>query len=70
MKLPRVPQFTEDDINAAIGLAKEPAVFKAAVEYNTRYLHGEVSRTGTDMPVSEKTLQGRIWCIYINFIRF
>jgi Uncharacterized conserved protein len=44
MKLPEVPQFTEDEINTAIGLARDPAVLKAAVEYNTRYLFWEELR--------------------------
>jgi Fic family protein len=44
MKLPAVPQFTPDELNAAIGLAQDPAVLKTAVEYNTRYLHWEELR--------------------------
>lgn len=44
MKLPRVPQFTEKDINEAISLAKNPEVLKAAVDYNTRYLHWDELR--------------------------
>jgi len=44
MKLPEVPQFAEDEINTAIGLARDPAVLKAAVECNTRYPHWEELR--------------------------
>ena len=44
MKLPRVPQFSEKDMNEAISLAKNPEVLKAAVEYNARYLHWDELR--------------------------
>jgi len=44
MKLPKVPQFTDDDISAALTLARNPEVLEAAVQYNTRYLHWEELR--------------------------
>lgn len=44
MKLPRVPQFTGNDINEAISLAKNPEILKAAVDYNARYLHWDELR--------------------------
>lgn len=39
MKLPRVPQLSDQDFLDAIPLGKSPDILKAAVEYNTRYLH-------------------------------
>ncbi|MFA5268387.1 MAG: Fic family protein [Methanoregula sp.] len=41
MKLPRVPQLNDQDFLDAITLGKNPDILKAAVEYNTRYLHWE-----------------------------
>ena len=44
MKLPKVPQFSDDEISAAISLARDPKILEAAVRYNNRYLHWEELR--------------------------
>ena len=44
MKLPRVPHFSTAEIDESINLAKNPGILKAAIEYNSRYLHWEELR--------------------------
>ncbi|MEI7857523.1 MAG: Fic family protein [Methanomicrobiales archaeon] len=44
MKLPKVPQFSDKDLSAAISLAQDPKVLEAAVSFNARYLHWEELR--------------------------
>jgi len=44
MKLPKVPQFSDDEISAAISLARDPKILEAAIQYNERYLHWEELR--------------------------
>jgi Fic family protein len=44
MKLPKVPQFSDEEISEAISLARDPKILETAILYNDQYLHWEELR--------------------------
>ncbi|MDD3135824.1 MAG: Fic family protein [Methanoregula sp.] len=63
MKLPKVPQFSDTEINAAISLARDPKILESALQYNDRYLHWEELRHHP-LPADAKS----VW-ILMKFLR-
>jgi hypothetical protein len=41
MKLPEIPDFSQEDLKSAWECAKEPEVLDAVFRYNKKYLHWE-----------------------------